>query len=128
MKLPRKLSRLEHDEQRDVIVWARATKGLELLFSVPNGARTSFSVAKRLKAEGLRAGVPDLILPVARGGYHGLYVEMKRVDGVPSDVSAVQQAWHLELRHEGYCVKVCFGFMQARNALTAYLALADWTP
>lgn len=39
---------------------------LRLLFAVPNGARTSQAVAGKLKAEGLKKGVPDLVLPTAR--------------------------------------------------------------
>ena len=73
----------EHEEQVAVCTWARAMQGrfpaLGVLFAVPNGARTSFSVAKRLKAEGVQAGIPDLCLPVARKGFHACYVELKRL-------------------------------------------------
>ena len=81
----------EHDEQVAVFEWAELMAerypALNLLYAVPNGARTSMSVAKRLKAEGLRRGVPDICLPVSSHydeydqTYHALYIEMKRPGG-----------------------------------------------
>lgn len=44
----------EHDEQKALIKWARS-KGIELLFAIPNGGYRAISVAKRLKAEGVKA-------------------------------------------------------------------------
>lgn len=123
-KLRKALQRSEHDEQVAVIQWIDALAGdhlARLIFAVPNGARTSISVAKRLKAEGLRKGVPDLMLPVARHGYHGLFIEMKRVGGVKSDTSIAQMGWHGALLEEGYRVTTCYGFEEARQTITAYL-------
>ena len=125
-KLPRALQRSEHDEQRELFAWVLLlpfSHPAKLAFAVPNGARTSISVAKRLKAEGLRAGVPDVVLPVARGGHHGLFIELKRADGVPSDVNVVQRQWHEALKAQGYRVVVAFGAAQARQAITDYLNL-----
>ena len=75
--------------------------------------------AVHLKQQGVRAGVPDLCLPVARGGCHGLYIEMKRLRG--GRVSPEQTAWMDALRAEGYAVAVCEGWSMASDVITDYL-------
>lgn len=95
-----------------------------LAYAVPNGARTSMSVAKRLKAEGMKSGVPDICFPVPRFPYHGLYIEMKRAG--KSKTSNEQKAWISRLREQGYAVEVCKGFEEARTCFLVYLALPKW--
>ena len=72
----------EHEEQVALMRLVEMHKGrwpeLGMLFAVPNGGDRNMLVAKKLKAEGVKKGVPDLCLPLPRGGYHGLYIEMKR--------------------------------------------------
>lgn len=74
--------RSEATEQERVINWARFYAKdfpeLELLHHIPNGGSRNQLEAANLKRQGVKAGVPDLCLPVARNGKHGLYVEMKR--------------------------------------------------
>lgn len=124
--VPTALQRSEHDEQVALFQWAAIFSGqvaeLTLLFAVPNGGQRHKAVAAKLKAEGVKSGVPDVMLPVARGGYHGLFVEMKRANGVPSDVSDLQAQWHHTLRYRDYQVVVAFGFDQARAAILKYLS------
>lgn len=94
------------------------------MYAVPNGAWTgSVKHAVRLKAEGLKPGVPDLVLPCARGNYHGLYIEMKRVKG--GKVSPEQHEYIAFLRAEGYCVEVCQGHGPAVDAINRYMRLAN---
>lgn len=98
---------------------------LSLLYAVPNGAIAGpgrFQIVAMMKKMGLRNGVPDLVLPVARHGYHALFIEMKRAHGSPSDVDDEQQHWHAMLREEGNKVEVCFGATQAIKALEEYTA------
>jgi hypothetical protein len=78
------------------------------------------SVAKRLKAEGLRKGVPDVALDHARGGWYGLRIEMKRLKN--STVSPEQKAWGQQLMAEGYAWRVCRGWEEARDVILEYLA------
>lgn len=75
--------------------------------------------AAKLKGEGVRAGVPDLCLPVSRGGYHGLYIELKRISG--GRVSPEQRKWLESLRQEGYMAVVCHGWDEARHTIESYL-------
>lgn len=63
----------EHAEQVGFVQWFRAQFPRVLIFAIPNGEKRAISVAKRLKAEGVVAGVPDLYVPE-----WGLWIEMKR--------------------------------------------------
>ena len=40
----------------------------ELIYHVPNGGHRHKKVAEKLKDQGVKAGIPDLVLPMARGG------------------------------------------------------------
>jgi len=112
----------ESEHQILVIQWAKLSEGkypeLELLHHIPNGGQRSITTAARLKKEGVKAGVPDLFLPVARGGYHGLYIEMKKEGG---RLSNNQKYWIKKLKEQEYKVEVCFGFEEAKNELTSYV-------
>ena len=85
----------EHEEQCEVIRWRDAHSlwwpgELELLHAIPNGGKRNIITAVKLKREGVLAGIPDLMLPVARYDsweakvYHGLYIEMKKNGGRPT--------------------------------------------
>lgn len=91
---------------------------LELLFAIPNGGHRVKGVAVKLQREGVRAGVPDIFLPVARGDWHGLFIEMKAEKG---KVTEKQEEWHERLKAAGYLVLVCYGWEAARKAIESYL-------
>jgi hypothetical protein len=113
---------LEHTEQCALFRWAdiqqRRLPALSLLFAIPNGGLRSKATAGKLKAEGVKAGVPDICLPVARGEYHGLWIELKAGRNKPT---TTQVAWHLRLSREGYRVAVCWGWASAREVIEEYL-------
>lgn len=94
---------------------------LAMLYHVPNGGLRDKATAGRLKAAGVRAGVPDLHLPVARRGFHGLWIELKRCDRSNHPTPA-QAWWHERLRAEGHHVVVCYGADEAISAIEHYLA------
>lgn len=134
MKLPKALQRTEHDEQKELFAWIEQSPmsiraEAKMAFAIPNFSGrlgktppiAAIRQAQKLKAEGRKAGVPDVFLPVARGGSHGLFVEMKRGDGIPSDVSREQREWSAALMEQGYLVRTCYGFEQAREVITEYL-------
>lgn len=50
---------------------------LQYMYHVPNGGKRDAATAVALKRQGVKAGVPDIMLPAARAGYHGLYIELK---------------------------------------------------
>ena len=90
-----------------------------IAFVVPNGGSRNRAEAARLQAEGVKAGVPDLCLPVPRGEFHGLYIELKRVRG--SRTSDFQVGWMESLMKQGYCVALCKGWEQAAQTIIEYL-------
>ncbi len=119
----------EHDEQSALIRWARLNEcrypKLKKLYAVPNGGYRCAKTAADLKAEGVRKGIPDLHLPVARGGYHGLWIEMK----VHPNVTTPDQDIVIEeLREEGHRVEVCWSMEEARDVLLDYLKETQNTP
>lgn len=93
---------------------------LKLLHHIPNGGSRNELEAVNLKKQGVRAGVPDLCLPVARGRYHGLYIEMKAGKNKPTEK---QLQWIDDLRKQGYAVSICWSFDAARQELEKYLNL-----
>lgn len=114
----------EHEEQRAVIQWAhvhgRAWPELDLLFAIPNGTYTaSVKARKKAVAEGVRKGVPDLFLPVARGGKHGLFIEMKRRKG--GSLEPEQRQWLTWLAAQGYATHRCNGSDEAIQVISDYL-------
>lgn len=94
---------------------------LEWMYAVPNGGARSASQGSILKAEGVKSGVADICLPYPASGYHGLYIEMKRADGLPSDVSEKQSSFLGYVNAVGYLGIVCFGWEQAVEAIQRYL-------
>jgi hypothetical protein len=114
----------EHEHQVCLLTWAnlqaKAMPDLALLFAIPNGGKRHIGVARKLKAEGAKAGIPDLFLPAARNGYNGLFIELKTEKGT---VSPNQKHWIAALREQGYQVEVCYGWDAARLVLLEYMSL-----
>jgi len=117
----------EHQEQVLFCSWAAIYSmrepALRLLFAIPNGGKRSIKTAKALKAEGVKAGVPDLFLPVPRGGFLGCFIEMKRAKG--GVISKEQRAFADGLRAQGFQVLTCRGAAQAQEQVLAYLGGND---
>ena len=89
-------------------------------YHVPNGGSRNKIEAANLKRQGVRAGVPDLCITVAKGKYHGLYIEMKVDDNKPSKE---QKDWLSLLNKNGYLAVVCYGFNDAKQTIDKYLKL-----
>lgn len=88
------------------------------IFHVPNGGSRNKREAKNLKRQGVKPGVPDLCIPVAKGGHHGLYIEMKSESGKPTEK---QLEWIELLNANGYRAVVCHGFDEARETIDRYM-------
>jgi hypothetical protein len=93
---------------------------LKLLYHIPNGGKRDKGTAVKLYRQGVKAGVPDLHLPVARGGYHGLYIELKVGKNKTTEK---QKEWIAELNKQGYLAIVCYGWEEAAEQLINYLGL-----
>lgn len=101
----------------------RYPEASRLLFHVPNGGHRHKLVAIKLKEQGVRAGVPDLVLPMARGGHFGLYIEFKAAPPNDAAVSASQHGYIQALNAQGYLAVVCRGNFDAMEVLGAYMLL-----
>jgi len=111
----------EHDQQCSIFRWAKLMEypGLALLYAIPNGGFRHKATAKRLKDEGVKAGVPDICLPVACGGYYGLYIELKKKSN--NFVTVNQEEWLERLRGQNYYAVVCRGEDSAKQTIIGYL-------
>ncbi len=116
----------ESAEQEALFSWAEYSLGkypeLKLLHHIPNGGQRNVHEAASLKRQGVKAGVPDLCLPVARGGFHGLYIELKAGNNKPTEK---QKEWLRDLKEQGYCTAVCYGSGEAINVIKQYLNLKE---
>ena len=117
----------EAQHQANVIKWSQQPSvramwpELALLHHIPNGG-TRDPVEGKLKQQGVKSGVPDLSLPVARERYHGLYIEMKTETGRPT---VEQKWWGEQLTAQGYVWEVCHGWQSAVRVLEWYLTLPE---
>ena len=112
----------EGNEQEALFDWAALARcrfpELDLLYHIPNGGSRNRLEAANLRRQGVKSGVPDLCLPVARGGYHGLYIEMKYGKNKTSEN---QNKWLEALREQHYVIAVCYGWQEAQQVITDYL-------
>lgn len=109
----------EHDMQSNFFEWLshQRFEGVELIHAVPNGGARHIVAAVKLKREGVKAGVPDVLCPFARGGYIGLAIEFKSKDGNPSKE---QRERITKMQLEGWCVMLCWDWMAAAKAVQGY--------
>lgn len=91
---------------------------LQRIYHVPNGGKRKVTEAKRMKAQGTRAGVPDYVLPLPRDGYHGLYLELKPGDG---DLMAHQRVELERLHADGYRAVCAWGALAAFAEMVRYV-------
>ncbi len=106
---------------------------LNWFHAIPNGGSRGDDEKTRtirggaLKAEGVRSGVADTFLPVRRGEYSGLYIEMKKPsekpkrEGSKGGVSDEQRSFGEFVKSQGFGFVVCYSWIEAVENLTAYL-------
>lgn len=113
----------ENQEQAALFEWAEVASGrypeLKLLHAIANGGKRDGRTAAVLQRTGVKPGVPDICLPVPRGGYGALYIELKRVKG--GVTSANQRIWLNLLNANGNRAVVCKGWLEARDTILDYL-------
>ena len=112
----------EHAHQVALFAWAflarKQRPELEALYAVPNAGKRSIGAAAYIKSEGLRSGVPDICLPVPRGGFGALYIELKSATGRTSEQ---QKKWLSRLNGLGNMAVVCRGWLEAKDTIEGYL-------
>lgn len=120
---------------------------VEWAFHVPNGGHRHISVAAQLKQQGVKAGVPDILIPVpsivlmdtktaalytqanrlkAPMNYIGLAIELKVGTNRPSNE---QKRWQARFQQSGWRAVVCYGWEAAATETLMYFGqdLAKFT-
>lgn len=118
----------EGQEQMVLIRWLhgeklRGTQVGELydaIYHVPNGGARHKKTAADLKRQGVKAGVSDLAVRQARGGWHGLYLEFKATPPRDANLTASQRGWLEDSEYEGYCAVLARGIEEAKAVLFEY--------
>ena len=112
----------EHDSQVAFFRWAahQGIPGLDQIHAIPNGGFRHPSVAAKLKAEGVKSGVPDVYWPLARGAFIGLAIEFKYADAGPSKE---QRERITRLQNDGWCVCVCWDWRAAARTVQGYAGM-----
>jgi len=106
----------EADEQIVFASWLDINQ--ILYFHPPNGGFRNEREGAKFKRMGVKAGVPDIVIPIARQNYHGAFIELKRIGG---KVSLHQKFWLVRLEEEGYFTAVAYGALQAIEVARNYL-------
>lgn len=104
----------ESDEQIGFVNWFEAAFSGVRIFHIPNGGHRAMNVAKKMKAEGVKPGVPDLYIPAWK-----IWIEMKRQKG--GKLSDDQMDWYDYLTGVGDTVIVAKGARDASEKLAAIL-------
>jgi hypothetical protein len=114
----------EDGHQAALFCWAASSGISELkwLFHIPNGGSRHIAEASKLKAMGVKAGVPDIMLAITRANFAGLFIELKKPKGIISDQ---QHDWLEHLTCQRYATRVCFGWIEARDCLLEYLGIEN---
>lgn len=114
----------ESQIQSAVIRWwsiAHADFGIKekMLLAIPNGGLRDPKIGAQMKREGLRVGASDLFLAVKRCGCAGLWIEMKKPDGV---LSPAQIEFQADVTFQGYAAYACYNYEDAVKLITSYLS------
>jgi hypothetical protein len=123
----------EHQHQVALIEWAyrnylpaaadvpAGSKVGDYLLAIPNGGRRNPREGARLKAEGVKPGVSDLLLPLRRQQYGGLWLEMKAPGAKPT---IGQKEWLERMRIAGYCAAWADDWVKAATVIAHYVGIA----
>jgi len=89
----------------------------EHAFAIPNGGARNKTVATKLKAEGVKKGIPDIFIAIPFNDFHGLFIELKIK---PNGPTAEQKDWIAKLKAQGYDCHVCYTLDEAIDCVKAY--------
>lgn len=127
----------EHAHQTALFAWCALSVGmypeLKWFHAIPNGGNRGDTEKSRsieggkMKAEGVKKGIPDCFLPVKRGVWSGLYIEMKKPDmrpkreGSKGGLSDEQIEFGKFAKSQGFGWVVCYSWIEAKEILEQYL-------
>ncbi len=113
-----KLIRSEFAEQKALFAWSNYFPELRWMFAIPNGGKRDARVGMMMKYQGVKAGVPDVFLPLPRHGYHGLFIEMKVGKNKPS--KSQNEFINFATKNKYRC-EVCYSCKEAIKKILWYL-------
>lgn len=91
---------------------------LKVIHHVPNEGKTTLAGGARKKRKGCRAGILDINVPIPKGDYCGLWIELKTIKGKVS----VEQKKIIEILHRlGHCIRIAYSGEEAINILKWYM-------
>lgn len=118
-----------HEDNESIALWQRAQLNpilRDYLYHIANERKCSPKQGARLKRMGVRSGVSDYHLPIARGVYHSLWVELKPdVKGYYPDIATSQAEWRKLMRLAGNAAFIIKGWEMAIAIMLRYLALEE---
>lgn len=126
---PKARQQPEHEQQCKLFAWAldhhtlAAHPELALMSASLNGVKLSKAQAGKAKAAGMRKGEWDIRLPVARGPYHGLIIEMK---AGRNKLTLEQTEYGRAMAREGWARAVCYSAEEAQEDIKWYLGLGPF--
>ena len=118
MKITNLYKPSEDEEQAAVIEYCDLMR--VPIVHIPNEGKRSAAYAAKMKRMGLRNGFPDLFVTEARGGFHGLFIELKAEGG---RTSPDQKMWIAKLNSKGYLARVCVGADAAITEIQKYMEM-----
>ena len=107
----------EHIEQVTFVNWFKLQYPRGVIFAIPNGELRAISVAQRLRAEGVKSGVPDLCCIFPNSAI--VWVEMKKSKG--GTVSKEQKEVHALFESMGQTVIIGKGWEDAKEKLQIHI-------
>jgi nitroreductase len=112
----------EQIAQCQMMDWIRSIPDVEpYVFHIGNERQTSPQQGRLLKRMGVRAGVSDLFIGIAKGKWHGMFLELKVGNNKPTKA---QEQFMLDFASQGYYCVWCQGFDEARVLISEYLRLS----
>lgn len=121
-RLEAEMSEEQHQIQLfdELRMLARVNPLYDCIFHIPNGGHRHKATAGRLKAMGVKSGIPDIFVPYAKHGYNGLFIELKSLKK-GSNTSKAQDDRAIQLMKNGYIVLVCAGWRYALQTIKDYI-------
>jgi len=120
------MKHIEQQNQEALFAWTKnpATlakyPALDLLSSSLNGVKLTMMQAVFAKRGGMLKGEWDVRLPVARGGYIGLIIEMK---AGKNTLTKEQKYYEMRMKAEGHYACVCYDWLSAKAVIENYLEM-----
>lgn len=116
------MKQLEYEAQCRIFEWAKYYESVypevALLNSSMNGVRLSPGLRVKTKKAGMKKGYPDILLPVKRGKYSGLYIELK----IGKNKATQEQEWFLkQLANQSFYCAIVYGSDKSIELIKNYL-------